>query len=569
LDSIGLGHLQDVLVLLVAAIAAVWLFQRLRISPVLGYLAAGLAVGPHGLGFIQEADAASSIAEFGVIFLLFTIGLDLPLQRLRAIWRYVFGLGLAQVALTSLVLGGVARGLGAAPDAALVIGGALAFSSTATVLQLLAERGELASRHGRMSLAVLLFQDLAVVPLLALLPVLNERGTALIVALAAALLKAAVTLGAIVLLGRWVLRPIYRGIAATRNADIFAATSLLLVLGMGWATAQAGMSMALGAFLAGLLLAGTEFRHQVEADIRPFRGLFLGLFFVTVGMTVDLPLVARHAAAVLAITAGLLAAKSAILAGLGLAAGLGAAFAARLGLTLAQGGEFAFVVLSLAATLRLLPREAGQVLTAAIGITMALTPLLALAGRRAFERLQTPPRPDTERLAAEAGDLANHVIVAGYGRIGAIVGDLLATKTIPFVAIDSDARCVADGRRRGAPIYFGDASRVDVLRAAGVDRAAGAVITLDEPEEAERIVAQLRGAHPDLPIVARSRDAAHGRRLARAGANSVVLEALEPGLQIAAAALRLAGTAATEIGSALDAARRTGLAARPSQEDSR
>ncbi len=295
MDTTLHGYVDETIILLLAAILAVSLFQRLHVGPVLGYVAAGVVVGPYGFGLIREAEHAQHIAEFGVLFLLFTIGLALPLRRLQAIWRYIFGLGLAQVARTSLVVGLATYAFGFTPGTGLVVGGALALSSTATVLQLLKEHGELATRFGRVSLAVLIFQDLSVVPLLALLPLLSHKGTALLVALGLALAKAVAALVIMFLVGRLVLRPIYSGLAKLRTPEIFAVMNLLVVLGTSWATAQAGMSMALGALLAGLLLAETEFRHEIEADIQPFRGLFRGLFFVMVGMLIDVRLVPSNA----------------------------------------------------------------------------------------------------------------------------------------------------------------------------------------------------------------------------------------------------------------------------------
>jgi CPA2 family monovalent cation:H+ antiporter-2 len=550
------SYLQDVLVLLLAAIVVVPLFQRLRASPVLGYLAAGIALGPSGFGLVSEVEGARHLSEFGVIFLLFTVGLDLPFARLRAIWRYIFGLGLAQVALTSLVVGLGAFWLDASPEAALLIGGALAFSSTATVLQLLRERGELASRFGRLALAVLLFQDLSVVPLLALLPILAGDGQSLVSALVVAVAKAAATLGVILMLGRVVLRPLYRLIAGTRNAELFAATNLFVVLGTSWATELVGMSAALGAFLAGMLLAGTEFRHQVEADIQPFRGLFLGLFFISVGMTTDLGIVASHLAELLGVTVALLVGKALVLVLLGLAAGIGLAVASRLALTLAQGGEFAFVVFTLAAQSGIVPPGVSAILVASVVLTMFVTPFLAALGRRGAEQLRRRPVPETELLSHEAGELAQHMIVAGYGRVGRIVGKLLAEGEVPFVAIDVDARRVSELRREGIPIFFGDASRTEVLKAAGIERAAGIVVTLDEPAAAERIVEALQRQHPEIPVIARARDGQHLQRLERAGARTIVLEAFEPGLQMAASALRLGGTAGDEAESVIARARK-------------
>jgi K+:H+ antiporter len=548
--------LHAVLILLLAAIVAVPLAQRLKASPVLGYLAAGLAVGPFGLGFIGNTADAERLSEFGVVFLLFTIGLDLPLTRLQAMWRYIFGLGLAQVLLTGLIIGLAANALGLAARGALVVGGALAFSSTATVLELLRERGELASRPGRVALAILLFQDLCVVPLLALLPLLSVSAGSLAAALGLALGKAIAALVIIIVLGRLVLRPLYRVMAMTHVRETFAATNLLVVLGIGTATAYAGMSMALGAFLAGLLLAETEYRHQVEADILPFRGLFLGLFFITVGMVIDTPLVLARWAEVLSLSAMLLAGKALLLIAIARASRLGAPLAVRVGLLLSQCGEFAFVILGIGLQLGIIGHDLGEILLATVAVTMATTPLMASLGRRAAVRLQGKRAPETTRLTEETADISGHVIIAGYGRIGQIVGQLLAAQQIPYVAIEQSVPLVEESRKRDRPVYFGDASRTELLHAAGAERASAAIITIDQAEAAEHVVASLRRQHPDLRIIARSRDAEHARRLEQAGANDIILEALEPGLQMGAAALRLSETPGHEIERALERLRK-------------
>lgn len=553
--------LQAVLILLLATIVAVPLAQRIRVSPVLGYLAAGLVIGPFGFAFIRDTAQAERLSEFGVVFLLFSIGLDMPLQRLQAMWRYIFGLGLAQVLVTGGAIGLAGYALGLSPRAALIVGGALAFSSTAAVLQLLAERGELASRIGRVSLAILLFQDLSVVPLLALLPLLvPSGGGGIALALGLALAKGVAAILLILLLGRLVLRPLFRISAMTRIRETFAATNLVVVLGLGWATAQAGMSMALGAFLAGLLLAETEYRHQVEADILPVRGLFLGFFFITVGMVIDTPFVVRHWQAVLGLSAALLLGKTAILWLLARLFRLGGPLALRSGLLLSQCGEFAFVIFGIALQLGLVRHDLGMILIATVAFTMATTPFTAALGRRLAETLQAKRAPEAARLAEETADVKGHVIIAGFGRIGQIVGQMLAGQQLPYVAIEQSVPLVEESRRQGRPVYFGDASRADLLSAAGVDRARAAIITLDQPDAAERVVAALRHRHPDLRIIARSRDSAHARRLEQAGADAIILEALEPGLQMAAAALRVAGTPASAIDHALDALRR-GMAA--------
>lgn len=369
--------LRDALIFLLAAVAIVPIFRWLRINPVIGYLIAGAAIGPYGLALVSEVEGTYRLAEFGIVFMLFAIGLELPLDRLKVMARDVFGLGTAQVAISGLALGlGLGATLiGASWGQAAVIGGALALSSTAFVLQLLSERGELPTRLGRVVLAVLLLQDLAVVPGLAVVTALGQEPEALAWTLTAAGLKAVIALVLILALGRWVLRPLYRIIAGVRNPELLAAATLLVVLGTAWGTEQAGLSMALGAFLAGLMLAGTEYRNQIDADIRPVRGILLGLFFISVGMLIDLRVVLPDLPRILALVAALIVIKASVIIALGRLFGLSLPLAINTGLHLAQGGEFAFVLFSLAIGTAVLPLETGQLLLGVVAISMALTPL--------------------------------------------------------------------------------------------------------------------------------------------------------------------------------------------------
>ncbi len=545
--------LDDALIILAAAILFVPLFQYLKVSPVLGYLAAGLAIGPHGTGLITAPGEAQLLAEFGVIFLLFAIGLELPWARLMAMRRYIIGLGFAQVALTSLVIGLIALAFGMGSVTALVLGGALALSSTAAVLQYLVERGDTTAHYGRASIGVLLFQDLAVVPLLVLLPLLvGARDTGgLVSVLGFAAGKAAVVLAVIALLGRFVIRPVFRLIAGTRNPELFAATSIFVALGTGWVTEHAGMSMALGAFLAGLMLADSEYRHQIEADIQPFRGLFLGLFFMAVGMSVDLGLLISDAGTVFGLAAALLAGKAALLIGLGLAFGLGLTLSTRVGLLLPQCGEFAFVIAGFAVIQGVLPTGIAQIILLVVAVTMAATPLLAAAGRRWSKALERDSAHGADR--AEEGDaLDGHVVIAGFGRVGRTVAELLAARGVPYVALDLDPARVAECRASGLPVFYGDASRPEVMTAIGAGRARVVAITLDKPGPAERAVEALRHGHPKIAIVARGRDLADLKRLEGAGATAVVPEALEGSLQLGATVLRLTGRPDQEVEETLD-----------------
>ncbi|HEY0837882.1 MAG TPA: monovalent cation:proton antiporter-2 (CPA2) family protein [Azospirillum sp.] len=536
------AFLFDALFLLLAAVILVPLLQRLRIPPVLGYLAAGVILGPYTPGPVVDLEDTRTLAEFGVVFLLFAIGLELPVTRLRAMRRYIFGLGFLQVLVTSVILGGAAWAAGLDTAAAVVVGGTLAFSSTATVLTMLAERSETVTRLGRIAVAVLIFQDLAVVPILALLPLLAGDSASIPAALALAGVKAVAAIAVIFLLGRFVVGPAYRYVAAARNPELFTAANLLLVLAVGWGTAEAGMSMALGAFLAGLLLADTAYRHQVEADIEPFRGLLLGLFFMTVGMSIDLPLVGAKAGSILALTFGLLAVKGLVLFGLTLAFGMALPAALRVALLLGQGGEFAFVVFGKAMVLGVVDVEDGQTLLAVVALSMALTPPLAALGRHVAKRVER--QWGLERFPVETSDLKRHVVIAGYGRVGRAVARVLSAHDIPWVALDLDPQRVSRARDRGMPVYYGDASQEGVLRAAGIGRAHAAAITLNRPRMAEKAVECIRRTAPDLPIIARAHDLSQRRVLEKGGASAVVPETMEASLQIAGLMLRAAGMTA-------------------------
>lgn len=531
--------LLDVLFLLLAAIVAVPLFQALRIPAVLGYLVAGMALGPHTPGPVVDLAMPQILSEFGVVFLLFAIGLELPLSRLQTMRRYIFGLGLMQVVATSAVIGGVAYGLGLSAEAALIAGGMLSFSSTATVLKLLVERGETVARFGRISVAVLIFQDLAVVPLLTLLPLLAASGTSIPLALGLAAIKAVAAIGVIMLLGRFVVRPVYHFVASANSPEVFTAANLFLVLAVGWLTAEAGMSMALGAFLAGMLLADTAYRHQVEADIEPFRGLLLGLFFMTVGMTLDLPAMLANAGTILAVTAALLAGKSAMLFALCRLSGLGLATSLRIGLLLSQGGEFAFVLVGKATALSVLDGHTGLVLSSSVALSMAVTPLIGVIAQRLAQAIEA--RHGAEAFGVEGGDRKGHVLIAGYGRVGKAVARVLTANDLSYVALDLEPQRIANARSNGLAVFYGDASQEAVLRAAGIDRARAAVITLNRPDRAERAVEAIRRIAPNLPVVVRAHDLGQRAALVEAGATAVVPETIEASLQMAGLILHTAG----------------------------
>ena len=542
--------LGPILIFLAVAVATVTLFRRIKMSPVVGYLAAGAVIGPHGAGLIGDVASVRGLAELGVVFLMFAIGLELTLQRLATMRGQLFGLGFTQMLASGAVLGLAAYALGVAPRAALVIGAGLALSSTAVVLQLLGEKGEIVSRAGRVALSILLFQDLAVVPLIVLVPLLGTGGPSVGVALGLALAKAVFALVAIVVIGRLVLRPIFRATAARQSPELLVGLALLVVLGTAYATESAGLSLALGAFLAGLLVAETEFRHQVEADLAPFRGILLSLFFMTVGMTVDFSLIAREGAMVALIVAGILAIKFVTITAVCRIGRLPLGLALRQGLMLAESGEFAFILFAMAAAGGLIDAATSHVLVLAVALTMVVTPLLAALGRKVEARLEVDGG-SLDKLAEESGDLSEHVLVLGYGRVGETVAHLLAARAIPFIALDLSPMRVAAARAEGLPVYYGDASSRLVLRAAAADRARLAVITVNDARASARTVTVLHDRFPDMPIFARAQDADHCAELTRLGATGIVPEIVEVSLQLGAQVLKGAGLAEEDVVRAL------------------
>ncbi|GAB4367053.1 MAG: glutathione-regulated potassium-efflux system protein KefB [Kiloniellaceae bacterium] len=543
----GLAHLEEVLVFLIAAVCIVPLFRWFKSSAVLGYLAAGVLVGPHALGLIQDPEAVLRLADLGVIFLLFTIGLELSIERLKLLRHYVFGLGAAQVVVTAVAIGGVLFAFGQSVEAALIIGSGLALSSTAFVIQMLVERGEMITRYGRVSFSILLFQDLAIVPLLALLPLLGQPESSLAAAIGIAAVKAVAVVTAAVLIGRRVLRPLYRVIAAARLQELFVAVTLLVVLGTGWLMGQAGISMALGAFLAGLLLSETEYRHQVEADIRPFKGLLLGLFFMAVGMAIDLPLVAREWLVLLLAVIALLALKSVLIGALCLLFRLPATVALRVGPLLSQGGEFGFVLVGGAMLRGLVDLDLGQMVLAVIALSMAATPAMDWFGAVLSRRAAPQPSHDVAALKEEVEGVSEHIIIAGFGRVGQTVARVVSACGLPYVALDLDHARVARGRKAGLPLYFGDASRVDVLEAAGIERAKAAVITIDRASEASQAVSALHQRMPGLPVFVRSHDMSHAHQLEAEGAAAVVPETVEASLQLGGILLSAVGIGTDDV----------------------
>jgi len=536
--------LHSVLVLLAAAVAAVALCRRLKLPALVGYLATGLALGPHALGVASNAEETQSLAEFGVVFLMFSIGLEFSLSKLHSMRRVVFGLGGAQVGVTMALALAAALALGLTWQAGFALGAIAAMSSTAIVSKLLAERGELDTAHGRDVIGVLLFQDLAVVPLLVLLPALAEpRGLG--PAMVAALGKAALALALVVLAGPALMRGWLGAAARARSNELFVLNVLLIILLAAFLTRLAGLSLVLGAFLAGMLISETEYRFQVEEDIRPYRDVLLGLFFVTVGMLLDLRVVAAHAGLVAVLFVALVGGKFVLIALLARLSGIAGGTALRVALALANGGEFGFVLLPLAGLAGVLPPELVQPFLAAMILSMLASPLIIAASDAIVLRLSRSEwmlrSLEVHRVAAQSMSAERHVIVLGYGRNGQRLARLLDAEGVRHVALDLDPERVREAALAGEHVVFADSSRREALVAAGIARAAAVVVTFADVNAALRVLAHIHALNPAVPVIARARDEGDIPRLTQAGATEVVPEAFESGVMLASHTLVVVG----------------------------
>jgi len=549
-EAVNFSLYREALVVLGAAGIVIPLFHRLRVSPVLGFMLVGVVVGPFGLASfiphlpwfsavtISQPESIQPIAQLGVVLLLFMIGLELSFERLWLMRRLVFGLGALQVVLSTAALAGAAMLFGLDPIVAVVIGIALAMSSTAVVIQVQADARRLNTPAGRTSFAILLFQDLAVMPVLFALGALGpDHDTGSPAGFGLAIGQGLLSVAIIVAIGRLVLRPLFRSVARTHSADLFVAACLLVVIGAGLATAAAGLSMPLGALIGGLLLAGTEYRRQVEVTIEPFKGLFLGVFLISVGMSLDIRIVIAHPAIVVGAAIGLVLVKLVVIAPLVRCFRLSWANSFRTGLLLGPGGEFGFVIVAVEISEHLLAPDAASVVLFITALTMGAIPLLSALGERVAPHLSTSATIDPNLLMPASSDAMPRVIIAGFGRVGQTVAAMLGEHKVPYVAIDHDPDRVANQRRQGKPVYFGDMTQIELLRRLHLDTARALVVTLDDPTEADALVAGARAERADLLIVARARDAAHAARLYRTGASDAVPETIEASLQLSEAVL--------------------------------
>jgi CPA2 family monovalent cation:H+ antiporter-2 len=562
------SNLELSLLFLLAAVIGVVLFRIIHLPPMLGYLVVGIAIGPHALRLAPDLESTRDLAEFGVVFLMFSIGLEFSLSKLYAMKRIVFGFGAAQVASTIVVafVGGYAltrwlpSPFGVPGGAALLaIGGALAMSSTAIVVKMLTERIELESEHGRRIVGVLLFQDLAVVPLLIVVPALGQSGGDLAETLLVALVKAAAVLALLLYFGQKLMRGWFTIVARRRSQELFMLNLLLVTLGLAWITELAGLSLALGAFVAGMLISETEYRHRVEEDIAPFRDVLLGLFFITIGMLLNVGVVVSNLAWVLALFLAPLLLKLLLITGLARLFGASPGVAIRTGLGLAQAGEFGFVLLNLAGDLHLLDSLLLQIVLAAMLLSMLTAPFLIQYSDRIALRIASSEwmlqALALTQIASRTMATRGHVIVCGFGRSGQNLVRLLDQEGIAYVALDLDPDRVSAAQAGGDSVVYGDATRREALTAAGVQRAAAVVVTYAETGAAEKTLHAVHELAPHLPVIVRSHDDTDIDRLRMAGATEVVPEIVEGSLMLASHALVLLGVPAARVAERIAAAR--------------
>lgn len=545
-----IGLLPSVLILIATAVFIVIIFKRLRLSPVLGYLVAGAAIGDHGLGYVTH-HSTELLAEFGVVFLLFAIGLELSFERLKAMRKYVFGLGSLQVIITATVVSGAVVMFSGSNAAAIIIGGGLALSSTAIVLQVIEESGNQSGQVGRISLAILLQQDFIVVPLLVIVPILaGKSDSSVFGALSMSFLKAIIALLVIFVSGRLLLRPLFALIAPdkSKNSELFIAATLLIVLSAAWSTEYLGLSLALGAFVSGILVAETEFRVQAEESIYPFKGLLLGLFFMSVGMTIDVMEIYSELYKILIFSISLIVVKALIISGLCMLFGFSKSVSLHAGLLLSQSGEFAFILFNLGMSNEIIDPGIGKILLLVVTCTMALTPLLSFLGEKLAAMLEDESYPSPlKSLTSGAVDLKEHVIIAGFGRVGKMVARVLEAENINYIAIDLNEAIVNEEVANGFPIFRGDIAQINTLTAAGSDRAKTIVLAVNNEVTIKKSSKIISSTFPDISIIVQSKDLRSSSDLYESGVTIIVPEAYETGLQLGGAILKTLGISEYEI----------------------
>ncbi|MBM3589976.1 MAG: potassium transporter [Alphaproteobacteria bacterium] len=551
-----ISYLRDILILLFASVFVVIIFQEIGLSPALGYVVAGTTIGPFGLGIVSSVDTTKSIAELGIVFMLFSIGLELTFARLMTIKKYVLGFGGLQIVLTTLIIFLFCRYyFDMSKETSIIVGSALAMSSTAIVMQVISENAEHSTRVGRLSFSILLMQDLAVIPILVLLPLLKNTDLNITHALGGALADAIIAMIIIFVIGRICIRPLYRIIANSGSDVLFLSLTLIVVLGSAYITNHLGMSFALGAFVAGLLVAETEYRYRVEEEILSLKSILLGLFFMTIGMSFDFDLLLKSFPYIVLISIALILVKALIIIGLCRVFKFPLAPAIHTGLLLSQGGEFAFVVFLIAVQQDFLSPNISQFLMTTVTFTMALTPILATIGRKTKSYLYTKEILRDNKIKREIGQISKHIVVIGFSKVGRIVSYILRKKNINYLILENNHRTVTSQRNKGFNIYYGDALNIDILRHVGVDRAESVVIAIEDEFACMKITRFIHENFPNIAVITKSENINNADRLKKVGASFVVSKNVETGLQLTHAALSSVGISSDEISSALNAFR--------------
>lgn len=550
-----ISYLRDILILLFASVAIVIIFKQLGLSPALGYLVVGAAIGPNGFALLQVNETTSAIAEFGVVFLLFAIGLELTLDKLISMKKYVLGFGSLQVIITSIVIGFACYKLGLGKELSVLIGAVLSLSSTAIVMQVIEENAEQSTRVGRLSFSVLLLQDLAVIPILVLLPLLSDPKINVIKAMGGAIVDAAIAMAIILVVGRFLLRPIFRVVVASKSDVLFLSVTLIVVLGSAFITYELGLSFAFGAFVAGLMVAETEFKYRVESEIMSLESLLMGLFFITIGMSFNFDTLVENLPLIALIATGLILCKALIIIILCRLFKFPLAPAVHSGLLLSQGSEFAFIVFIMAVQHKIMSAELSQLLMTVVTLSMAVTPLLGTLGRKIKGQLYIKDVLRDNKIKREIGDISKHIVVIGFGRVGRIVGHLLRKRDINYIILESNHRVVRIEKANGYNIYYGDAMNIDILKYIGISRAEAVIVAMEDEFACMKITRFIHENFPHVTVITKTETLNNAERFRRVGASLVVSKNLETGLQLGKAALSAIGVKNSEIDAALEAFR--------------
>lgn len=530
--------LQEIVLLLMVSVASVVIFRRLNMPPILAYIFVGILVGPHAFGWVPNDESTRFLAEFGVVFLMFTVGLEFSLPQLMAMRKEVFAVGGAQVGITALIIAAVVFALGEPADTAFIIGGIIALSSTAIVIKQLTEQLELNSRHGRLSVAILIFQDLAVIPFLIIIPMISSNTDSSITwELSLAVVKGIAVISIMLAIGHWLLRPLFYEVAKQHSAELFTLTILLFSVAAAWVTHLSGLSLALGAFIAGMMLSETEFKHQVEVDIRPFRDVLLGLFFITIGMLLDIGELPAILPYVLLCVVALVIFKFGIIFLLSRLSGYESGVASRAGIVLAQGGEFGFAIMAIAIANNVLSQETSQIVLSTVVISMLLSPFFIRYNGQITKKLFTKSylgsrQDNIKSIDEETRELSGHVIICGYGRIGQNIAKFLKMQEFEYVALDLDPVIVKEAHEAGDPVFYADSTHQEILEAVKISKARVIVISYDDYSGSKKIISMVKAVRPDMPILVRTRDDSNLADLQALGATEIVPETLEASLML-------------------------------------